>query len=63
MAEFWRIFVVTLFIGAIVWIFAVATAFNFEQADKCEDIGMTWVKEAPWGDYGCAVIVPVPEGE
>lgn len=35
-------------------VFVGAGAYNQSQIDGCKDRGLTWVKEAPYGSYGCA---------
>jgi hypothetical protein len=60
MVKDWVIGILALgaLIGLIIW----AGAFNGDQAEACEKHGMVWVKEAPFGDYGCAEqVIPVEE--
>lgn len=44
-----------------VWIVVSATAYNAQFDSTCEEAGMTWVKEYPFGDYGCAHVTPMDE--
>jgi hypothetical protein len=50
-----------LLLAGVVVVAIIASNFNGGQMRACEDRGMSWVKEYPFGDYGCAVVLPVPE--
>lgn len=48
-------------VAFIAWVFISAGNYNEWSASTCEDAGLTWVKEYPFGDYGCATIIPFDE--
>lgn len=50
-------------VGVVIWVFASASSYNAWSSTTCEDAGLTWVKEYPFGGYGCAEVIPFDEVE
>ena len=45
----------------VVLVSVSATNYNAWSEKTCSDAGLTWVKEYPYGGYGCAEIIPFDE--
>ena len=50
-----------LLVGIVIWITVNAITYNAWSDSTCKDAGLTWVKEYPYGDYGCAEVIPFDE--
>lgn len=45
-------------LGLVALVSVSATNYNAWSEKTCSDAGLTWVKEYPFGKYGCAEIIP-----
>jgi hypothetical protein len=58
-----RLVLGSIVVGAIVWLLVAASTYNGGRMQLCESHNMVMAKEYPFGDYGCAKIIPFEELE
>jgi hypothetical protein len=56
--EFMKTFAAIVLFGALVYVFIWAGVYNNSRNDLCSEHGMVPVREYPFGEYGCATLVP-----
>lgn len=52
-----RVIVIWIVAAAVVGLVVRACFYNTESQNRCTEAGLTWVKEYPYGDYGCANVI------
>ncbi len=56
--EFLKTLAAIAIFGALVYVFVCSGVYNNSRNDLCSEHGMVVVREYPFGDHGCANVVP-----